>query len=541
MKKFIKYIVPSAVAVLSLGMTSCAGDLDVTPIDPNTTTSGENLGDNLLNKCYANMAVAGQGGANGDCDIDGLGGGTTGFVRQLFNAQSLTTDEAVCAWGDAGISNLNFGTCDASHPMLAGLYYRLYAGIDYCNQYLSAYGGQDEEKTAEARFLRAYYYSVLMDGWGNVPFATTISTEKPHQIKRADLYKWVISELRDVEGKLSAPTSAPKENESGYGRANKYTDQLLLSRIYLNAKVYAGVEKYDSAAYYAQEVITKSPYKLHKTAKTSNWTAYQELFMGDNGQNGATEESLLSLPQDGISTTSWGTTMFLMAGSIDKNVHIKDANTTGVNLVITPWAGNRMKKDLVEKWFPKDDAPETGAYAMPAAAGDDRAIFDSEGRKLENTATTQFTDGYATGKFNNFYTDGTSGHATDLPDADFFLFRIAEAYLNYAEATARANNDSPTPRGIEYLNELRARAHAAQKTSYTLNDICDEWAREFYFEGYRRTTLIRFNRFAGNVNYNWAWKGGVLNGTNIDKHYNLFAIPEQDRNANSNLEQNPGY
>ena len=71
MKKFIKYIVPSAVAVLSMGMTSCAGDLDVSPIDPNTTTSGENLGDNLLNKCYANMAVAGQGGANGDCDIDG--------------------------------------------------------------------------------------------------------------------------------------------------------------------------------------------------------------------------------------------------------------------------------------------------------------------------------------------------------------------------------------------------------------------------------------------------------------------------------------
>jgi len=43
------------------------------------------------------------------------------------------------------------------------------------------------------------------------------------------------------------------------------------------------------------------------------------------------------------------------------------------------------------------------------------------------------------------------------------------------------------------------------------------------------------------VNYNWAWKGGVLNGTNIDKHYNLFAIPEQDRNANDNLKQNPGY
>ena len=36
------------------------------------------------------------GGANGDCDIDGLDGGTTGFIRQLFNSNELTTDEAIC-------------------------------------------------------------------------------------------------------------------------------------------------------------------------------------------------------------------------------------------------------------------------------------------------------------------------------------------------------------------------------------------------------------------------------------------------------------
>lgn len=548
MKKSLKYIIPSAAAVLALGLASCAGDLNVTPIDPNTKTSGENLADNLLNKCYANMAVAGQGGANGDCDIDGLDGGTTGFIRQLFNSQELTTDMAICGWGDTGISEFDYDRFDASHPMLKGLYYRLYGGIDFCNHYINTYGGQDAEKTAEARFLRAYYYSVLMDGWGNVPFTTAISSKASPQIKRADLFKWVVSELRDVEGKLSAPTSAPKENESGYGRANKYTAELLLSRIYLNAKVYAGEEKYDSAAYYAKQVITNSPYRLH-TKGTGKWTAYQELFMGDNGQNGATEECLLALPQDGVKTTSWGTSLYIMGGSNDGEEYWlkENGDTLKGNGTTQGWAGNRLRPDMVRKFFPNDDAPKLATVKeMYTAAGDDRALMcniakNGAERSLENTNLGTFTDGYAACKYNNYYTDGRAGKNTTFPDADYFLFRIAEAYLNYAEATARANGGSPTVEGIKYINELRARAHAAQKTSFTLSDICDEWAREFYFECYRRTTLIRFDRFAGNVNYNWSWKGGTIKGTNIDKHLNLFAIPDDDMNANKNLKQNADY
>ena len=115
MKTYLKNILPAAAFLLAMGMTSCSSDLDVTPIDPNLQTGNKISSDNLLNKCYANLAVAGNGGANGDCDIDGLDGGTTGFVRQLFNANELTTDEAVCAWGDAGISNFNESNYDASH------------------------------------------------------------------------------------------------------------------------------------------------------------------------------------------------------------------------------------------------------------------------------------------------------------------------------------------------------------------------------------------------------------------------------------------
>ncbi len=105
------------------------------------------------------------------------------------------------------------------------------------------------------------------------------------------------------------------------------------------------------------------------------------LNMGDNGENGASVEAIFPILQDGKTTTSYGTTLYLMAGSNDNNEHIKDATTKGNNTT-AGWGGNRMRHDLVLKFFPNDDAPNIGAYAMPAAADDDRALFDGDGRNV---------------------------------------------------------------------------------------------------------------------------------------------------------------
>ncbi|MCR5077761.1 MAG: RagB/SusD family nutrient uptake outer membrane protein [Prevotella sp.] len=543
MKTKFKYMFSAAALLLTVGLTSCTGDLDVNPIDPNLQTKENTPAYKLFNKCYANIALAGNSGPDGDCDIDGLDGGTTGYVRQLFNSQELTTDEAICAWAtDEGISNFNYNTYDASHPMLKGFYNRLYTGITFCNQYMADYGDADATMTAEVRFIRALNYYYLLDGWGNVPFATEISSSNPQQIKRADLYDWLINELiTEIEPKLNDPqpkTSATK----GYGRVDKAAAWMLLARLYLNAEVYKGTADWANAKLYAKKVID-SPYKLY-TTKKGQWSAYQQLFLGDNGENGSSVEAVFPILQDGTTTASYGTTLFLMAGSTDASVHIKDANTAGVN-ADNPWGGNRMRSDLVAKFFPNNDAPNVAAYDMPAVAGDDRAIFDGEGRVVENgddvAGVAVFTNGFAVGKFSNFKSDGSAGHNSKFPDADFFLMRAAEAYLMYAEADARQNGGSTTAEGTQYINALRTRANATTRTAYSLSDICDEWSREFYFEGMRRTTLIRFGRFGGNVNYNWSWKGGVKNGRNFDSHYNLFAIPTSDLTANSNLKQNAGY
>ena len=143
MNKILKYIVPVAGLLLYMSTTSCVGDLDLKDgaIDPHLTT--EATAEQMFNKCYAVIGVAGNNGANGGSDVDGIDGGTSGYVRQLWNSEELTTDEAICCWGDDGIPQFNFDTYDASHPMLRGYYYGLCIGLTFCNQYLTVFSDYD--------------------------------------------------------------------------------------------------------------------------------------------------------------------------------------------------------------------------------------------------------------------------------------------------------------------------------------------------------------------------------------------------------------
>ena len=180
---------------------------------------------------------------------------------------------------------------------------------------------------------------------------------------------------------------------------------------------------------------------------------------------------------------------------------------------------------------------------MTKKANDDRAIFWGKDRPYEIDDITQDKYGYGVCKFINYNSDGSSHGDPSFADMDWPFMRAAEAYLNYAEADARLNNSNTTADGTKALNALRARAHATtrpESSSYSLSEICDEWAREFYFEGIRRTTLVRFNLFGGNTGYNWDWKGGEKAGTSFESH-NVYPIPLTQIQSNSNLHQNPGY
>ena len=544
MKSYIKRIIPAAALLMTMGMTSCTGDLDVTPIDPNTNTTVD--ADGLFNKCYANLALQGNGGANGDCDVAGLDGGTTPFIRQMFNVNELPTDEAICGWGDEGISSYCDASWTASHPMVQGFYYRLNFGVTICNHYLEVIGNADTQRAAEVRFLRALNYYYLMDTFGNVPFTESVSSTSPSQIKRADLYAWIEKELLEIVDDLADANPKTSSSESGYGRADKAAAWLLLSRLYLNAEVYTGTAQWDKAAEYAKKVMD-SNYKLYTTAKTDpygdTWSAYQQLFMGDNGENGASVEAILPVMFQGNKTTSWGGTLFLIAGcfSGSGDMHPAKHQPTMGNGTDANWGGNRTRRNLVEKFFPNGDAPNVASYDMVNEAQDDRALFWGLDRTEDATDASDFNKGFSVTKFLNIKTDGTAGTDATQPDADFFLMRTAEAYLTYAEATARLNGGATTSEGTAAINALRSRAHASTKAGYSLSDILDEWSREFYFEGRRRIDLVRYGKFGGTTDYKWQFKGGVYAGRDFESYRNIYAIPTNDLTANENLVQNTGY
>jgi hypothetical protein len=535
MNSIIKNILPAAALLLTMGMTSCVGDLDPEVLDPNKSTEYDATG--LFNKCYANFAMEGNEGG-GTTDIVATDAGFTGLVRQMWNANELPTDEAVCGWGDAGISTFIQDSYDASHPMLAMYYNRLTIGIDYCNQYLNVASEVDATKTAEVRLLRALQYYLLMDAFGNVPFGTTLA--KPVQYSRQEMYDWLDKELAEIEPQLSE-AKAKKSNDAGYGRLDKAACWMLQARLYLNAKVYTGKEEWAKAAACAKKVMDSS-YKLNTSMSANHkWSAYQMLFMADNGESSAATEGVFPILQDGLKTQAYGCSFFLIASTFSDDMHANREDAAGTNNTTGAWSGNRARRDLINKFFDHSDAPMVPSYEMTDAAGDDRALFWGKDRTLDAEKTSDFKSGFSVAKFINYRSDGQPASDAQYADMDFFFFRVAEAYLDYAEALTRQAGGIAPAEAVKALNALRTRARANTKAEWTLNDICDEWSREFYFEGLRRPTLIRFDRFGGNNGYKWQWKGGSFSGKDFEAFRNVFAIPTTDLTANKNMKQNVGY
>ena len=172
-------------------------------------------------------------------------------------------------------------------------------------------------------------------------------------------------------------------------------------------------------------------------------------------------------------------------------------------------------------------------------------MFHSDGQSLEISDVFEFTEGYAITKFKNVTSTGATGSDLTFPDTDFPLFRLADAYLMYAEAYLRGGSGGDASTALGYINALKERAYGDQNGNITageltLDFILDERARELLWEAHRRTDLVRFGKFS-NTDYLWAWKGGVAEGKSVDSKFDLYPIPASDIGANPELTQTPGY
>jgi len=528
-KHFNLYIVLLAAGFL---LAACHKDLDLQPINANTSAKQYSTLDGykqVLAKVYGSYSlVSSTGVGQSDVNIAGItDAGTTDFIRAWWNLQELTTDEAICAWNDPLLLSFHNINWTSANVFINAAYARSLFQITVSNEFIrestdekiATRGFKETDAAtirqfrAEARFLRAFQYWVLLDLFGNPPFvaeADPIGKYIPKQIKRADLFDYIESELRSIEGDLAAP----RQNE--YARADRGAAWALLARLYLNAKIYTGTDRNTDAITYAGKVI-ESGYALK--------TDYKTLFMSDNDKNNT--EIILPIAFDATNSQNYGGTTFLTCSAHGTN----PADNQAFGIPAGGWLGNRSTKNLPL------------AFGDYSGNTDKRALFGPG--NLEINDVLVFNDGLNVYKFNNQTSNGTIPPSPNgvLCSIDFPLFRLGEMYLVYAEAVLRGGTGGTPAKALEYFNTLRKRAYGNNNgnlVAITLSDILNERSRELYWEGFRRTDLIRFGQFTGS-NYVWPWKAGVKTGAGVADYFALFPIPAAETIANPNLIQNPNY
>jgi len=625
------------VALMAIGTTSCTDDLNTSPIDDDVQTSESvyTSPDNyrqVLAKLYAGFATTGQQGPAGDADIQGIDEGFSSYLRQLWVAQVISTDEAVVGWNDTGLPEFNYHEWNSSNDFVMAFYSRIYYQIALANEFIRNAQGNDNQQVqqylAEARFLRALSYWHALDNFGgNVPFVTEddpVGAYQPEPIGAQELFSYIESELMDIEGNMPAP------GQNEYGRADQAAVWTLLTKLYLNAEVYIDEPRYDDAVTYANNVIDQGGYTLEDE--------YGNLFLADNHEaNGV----IFAIPFDGVNIQTYGGTTFIAHAAVGGNMNAGSFGLDG------GWAGHRVTPQFADKL---DDGDRFNGYTTENPDGNDEiyvpggyqaasgyqsnwdpgtapplvsennddiytgyVYINSPGVEFKFTAErnwntnwgddegdgtleegspnnivakkaglhkitvnlndltyeveiankqnslftdgqekeipsiqglSEFTNGYALGKWKNITKNGQTGSDLTFVDIDFPMFRLADVYLMYAEATLRGNSGNQN-KALTLVNDLRERAYGSDianisSNELTLNFILDERARELHWEGHRRTDLRRYGQYTGD-DYVWSMKGSDPSGAGTDEKYQIFPIPASDVNSNLNLEQNPGY
>ncbi len=548
------------VAAMSLGMTSCVGDLDLEPIDPNLESpTSPTLLYNEAMECYQSMATSGNDGA-GSSIISGLDNGRGQYTRAIFMMNEFPSDEVIWIWKDDGIYDLNTNTYDATNGNIYGTYSRLFAHIALCNQFLAeSVDNENAEIKAlrgEVRTLRAMSYYWMLDIFGKSSFTLDKPDGQttPKQISRAELYEWLEGELVDLVDNSDLKTTLTA-NE--YGRVGKDAAEALLARLYLNAGVYTGTPAWDKCATRCENIINRHRGGGFKESGLAQ--EYLHLFCRDakdympGGKMTAENEILWGIPFDGDRLQSWGGTTFLIASPIYNGGGLNglDYGTTQT------WQCTKAVKEFSERFT---DSDKRWALWVRGKVNfvDDKGNNAEKEYKISNDEYTQWGDGYLCIKWTGLSrgTDYFPPHhpvnpcgnifssniiSTSFGGTDLALIRLADVYLMYSEAALNGGADKQ--KGLEYVNLIRQRAGVMEwdMASYTADNLLDERSRELYWEMTRRSDLVRFGKFTGPNQLLWSWKGNDLNGNAISSRYDVMPIPANIRASQPDFEQNPGY
>lgn len=533
-------------------------------------------------KCYLAMVCESQGSGHGGDDLSGWDAGRSTFLRALYWSQEAPSDEMYNRSGSGyGLRNATAMNWEPGTQFPMWLYYRCYLIISYTNDLLrrttesqlkdnGVYEACKNEVgywRAEARFIRAYMYYLLMDNFGDVGFVdeTSPNGAYPVQWARKDLYAWLTAELEEIQNDLM-PAS-----QRVWGRANAASAQFLLARIYLGCHVYAGTTTdYGKALEYCKKIIGSGAFSLAPN--------YIENFLADNNTS---KEIIWGLASDTDHVNGSGSTNYLLKANLHSALI---APGTGLDFGITEqWGGNHCMRQVFVEKFAEEDRDFHYADPWGDRKKDHRALLfmgpETEG-KLDGknaalvkelyadedpTSTTvkgSAPNGALYTKWRNVMKDRVVREPSKYSNVGFPVMRLADVYLMAAEAIMRGNGGTPNAEALGYVNEVRQRAYCSGKylqadkhnadgditlDQLTYRWLLDERSRELWSENWRRSDLIRFDCYTNN--YSWDFKGYMPNAkginyygiADVDDKYNLYPIPQDDVRYNPNLKQNPNY
>jgi len=426
------------------------------------------------------------------------------------------------SWGGDGQDQQTTAhTWIASNRFFEGTWNEFFRQVNTCNRLIYQLEQIDAEKyseyISEAKTIRALWYLLLIDMWGNVPISDRFDVPKdylPTTNSRKEVYDFIEKEITDNISNL-----AKEKSSLTYARADYWTAQAILAKLYLNAEVYTGVPQWQKALNACNEIVNSGKFSMTNT--------YRENFIAKNENS---SEAIFSIPFDDT-YTQWAWILPIVT------LHYQSFRT--YDMITGPWDGLSAQTDFFYMYEDTDNRKSNNFIWGPqyTSSGepliDDRweSDLDADGPQInftpeitESLFNASFQAGARIGKWE--IEMGGNGFL----NSDFFLFRYADILLMKAEVLWRMN--PADTEALDLVNLFRDRAGVNSFTSLNETNLLQERGRELFMESWRRSDLIRFGKFNDPT---------ILRPNKSEEWRNLYPIPKSQLDANPNLKQNPGY
>lgn len=462
-----------------------------------------------------------------------------GHEQSMFTMLVQLTDEVAIAksytgnWAEARYGELQRHDIPVSNKLVRLGWDFCFNGIAACNDAIAALeetadGEAKTKNIADMKVLRAYYYLMAVDCWGNVPFSIDKhQVGYPEQKSRKDMLVFLESELKDNMQYLDATVSS-----STYGRVTKGMDQFLLAKIYLNSEKWTGTKRYAELETICKDIMDSGNYSLAPTYAAN---------FAINATNGS--EAIFAIPYSSVYNVGEYFYIWVMTFNDDLTKAFNLGSAWNGSMICQPdffdsyEAGDTRRADswLYGQVYDYNGQPYTyKVVKTDGSVSNEPYILNAspidEGRF---TSGLDRLDGARIIKW-PYQTDGTLNTYHVCMENDFILMRYSDVVLMYVEALVRQGKTAEAV-AVPEFQQIRTRAGLAPMTAsqLTLDNLLLERQHELCMEGWSRQDLVRFGKYTRKW---WAKEADAA-----DNHTELLPIPDQRIADNPNLEQNPGY